>query len=209
MDVVREYIKELRIRNLGGVVYNLNRLGVPRPASGNLLIRRMRRVAAHVADGHADDAVELIEGTLHGPEAATGEGGGGEPALRGSPLVTETRHAARAWYHQGCGERYHKYLGAEGHNHHSGVKSIPRGRLEPHGQCETPTQLLTRRTHAGSHDARVHGLLNGGLDRGSVDEIRRIGAHVWRVEPQHCPVRQLQRRLEPGIHVRAPRANEP
>src|SRR5260370_14413077 len=104
MDVVREYIKELRIRNLGGVVYNLDRLGVPRPASGNLLIRRMRRVAAHVADGHADDAIELMERTLHGPEAATGEDGGDEPASSGSPLVTETRHAPRAADHQTCGE---------------------------------------------------------------------------------------------------------
>src|SRR5881628_4090214 len=61
-----------------GIEHYLHRLEVPREPGGYLLVSRVRRVAAGVAHGDGHDAIDLVEGALHRPEAAAREGRGVE-----------------------------------------------------------------------------------------------------------------------------------
>src|SRR4029079_19403361 len=73
--VVPEHVEQLLIADLGGVVSDLNRLGVPGAAGRNLFVGRLVALAAGIARGRADHARHLVEIGLHAPEAAAGEGG--------------------------------------------------------------------------------------------------------------------------------------
>src|SRR5437660_992020 len=66
------------VRDLLGIVHHLHRLEVPRLTGGHQLVRRVRHCAAGVADSRGHDTGDLVEGALHGPEAAAREGRGVE-----------------------------------------------------------------------------------------------------------------------------------
>ena len=84
IDVVPERAQQRFVGDLTGIVDDLNGLEVPRGTDRDLLVGRVGRAAAHVADGHRDDAIEHVERVLHGPEAPTGKGRGGiRPTGRG------------------------------------------------------------------------------------------------------------------------------
>src|SRR5439155_13303619 len=76
VDVVPEGVHQLLIGDLARVVDDLHRLEVAGATRRDRLVGRVRGTAAHEAHGHGHDPIELVEGTLHGPEAAAGERGG-------------------------------------------------------------------------------------------------------------------------------------
>src|SRR5438552_13275957 len=75
---VPECVHQPLVRDLSRIVHYLHRLAVSRLTGGHLLVRRARRVAARVPHGDRHDATDLVEGALHGPEAAPREGRGVE-----------------------------------------------------------------------------------------------------------------------------------
>ncbi len=70
-----EHLEQVRVRDLGGVVHDPHRLGVAGHAGAHLLVRRVRRGAALVADERRPDALGLPEAALGAPEAAEREVG--------------------------------------------------------------------------------------------------------------------------------------
>ena len=89
--VLPEGLEQLLVRDLRRVVGDQHDLGVAGPAGADLLVGRVRGVAAGIADGRRHDAGELPEVLLVAPEAAETEDRGlgalgpraGERACRG------------------------------------------------------------------------------------------------------------------------------
>ena len=71
--VLPERLEELLVGDPRRVERDLDDLGVAGPAGADLLVGRVRRVAAGVADGRGHDAGELPEVLLVAPEAAEAE----------------------------------------------------------------------------------------------------------------------------------------
>src|SRR5437016_761707 len=70
IDVVPERVHQPLVPDLSGIVHHLHRLEVSRLTGGHLLVRRARCMAPRVAHGDGYDAIDLVEGALHRPEAA-------------------------------------------------------------------------------------------------------------------------------------------
>src|SRR5436309_3119107 len=103
VDVVPEDVEQLRVADLARVVDDLDRFGVSGAARRHLLVGGVPGVAAGVADGGREDALQLLEGGLHAPEAPAGEGrrgallrAGGRPAERGQRAHEEQARKSAA-----------------------------------------------------------------------------------------------------------------
>src|SRR3954452_7272373 len=70
-----EDAEQVVVRDLRGVVGDLDDLGVARGVRAHVLVRRVAEMPAVVADAGARHAVELAERGLHAPEAAGAERG--------------------------------------------------------------------------------------------------------------------------------------
>jgi hypothetical protein len=70
-----EGVQQLVIRHAGGVVEHLHRLQVARQAAAHLQVGRPRNLAAGVAAGCGQHAVQDVKRGLHAPEAAARKGG--------------------------------------------------------------------------------------------------------------------------------------
>src|SRR5262249_28873820 len=73
IDIVPKNIEQLLVGDFRWIEDDLNRLGMARPAVGNLLIGRIGGAPAGIARGCADHACDLVEVGLHTPETAAGE----------------------------------------------------------------------------------------------------------------------------------------
>src|SRR5882672_8504546 len=99
IDVDPENLQQFLISNALGVIHDLYRFGVSRPAGRYLLVGRTSEFAAGIPGGGRDDAFELVERRLHAPEATAGKSGLGERlcriALRRGSTRCKRGHKAR------------------------------------------------------------------------------------------------------------------
>src|SRR5262249_39994283 len=99
VDVVPVDIEKLLVRDLVRVVDHLHRLGVTCCSGLDLLVARIRGLAARIGGSHADDTNYPVARLLHGPEAAAGKQGhlleSGWLRVRGSSGRQQWRHAGR------------------------------------------------------------------------------------------------------------------
>src|SRR6266540_1427752 len=104
-----EEAEQLRVADLLRIELDQERLGVAGPMAGDVLVRRVLRLSAGVADRGGDDAGHLPEPLLDPPEAALGEdrelvlAGGGE--RRPAPDVAGVLADARIADHRGSSTR--------------------------------------------------------------------------------------------------------
>ena len=69
VDIVPVVVEQLGVGHLGGIVGHLDRFLI----AFMVAIGRVRLGAAGIARDRLGDAVDLVEGSLHAPEAAAGE----------------------------------------------------------------------------------------------------------------------------------------
>src|SRR5207253_1254504 len=68
--VLPENVQQLFIRNLGRIIVDLDRFGMPGAIRTNIFVRRILHLPTRVTDAGGDHARQLAEGRFHSPKTS-------------------------------------------------------------------------------------------------------------------------------------------